>query len=736
MSDDIIRVIDETYRRVGRIESRDVYGNLEWKNVIQLYQSIYDLRVLYTGRNYTTGTVYDASGTRNDAIVEGNLGTILLFNDHATFEMDGNTAFRANNHPSMDINGEFTVGAWVYLYDDSASNMGIVTKGTANQIDYELSVTVGTPILRVRYTGGLYGSVEGNTLKKDAWYSLTGRGVSSGSLELRVNRINTLGQTFSGSVLTSTHPLMIGQNGTEGITFFGLIALPYVSGSYLVDAELDTLYYRAKPFFGNPIYNDPDTPIVAGSVFGSLFADMAIIDAGTFGKSFTTTSNATRFISGSFVGGTFAGNYGSFSNVDVGFLEGSQISLGSGSLETNPALRFQADGNTGLYQPGTTDVVALTAGGVERLRAHTTGALTGVTITGSVWAQYGTFGTTRSQSGAFVNGIEAGGASEITFLEGSQISLGSGSLATNPALRFQADGNTGLYQPGTTDVVALTAGGVERLRAHTTGALTGVTITGSVWAQYGTFGTTRSQEVTSLRVYTGTVYNDISIVDNYTFSPSVYLGSFGSTPNNAALQFQHDTDTGLYQPGTTNTVAIATGNNERIRFSASGTVLIGKTTNTASGGILDLAAGISFPATPVASTNANTLDDYEEGTFTPTIRGTTIAGTGTYFVQDGFYVKIGRNVFISIILDWSDTTGTGNLAVGGIPFTPVDSDVPLMLALSSITLTASRYAALAYTTASSSILTIAQAPTGGGSLALIPVDVVGKLYITGWYRAA
>ena len=640
MSDDIIRVIDETYRRVGRIESRDVYGNLEWKNVIQLYQSIYDLRVLYTGRNYTTGTVYDASGTRNDAIVEGNLGTILLFNDHATFEMDGNTAFRANNHPSMDINGEFTVGAWVYLYDDSASNMGIVTKGTANQIDYELSVTVGTPILRVRYTGGLYGSVEGNTLKKDAWYSLTGRGVSSGSLELRVNRINTLGQTFSGSVLTSTHPLMIGQNGTEGITFFGLIALPYVSGSYLVDAELDTLYYRAKPFFGNPIYNDPDTPIVAGSVFGSLFADMAIIDAGTFGKSFTTTSNATRFISGSFVGGTFAGNYGSFSNVDVGFLEGSQISLGSGSLETNPALRFQADGNTGLYQPGTTDVVALTAGGVERLRAHTTGALTGVTITGSVWAQYGTFGTTRSQ------------------------------------------------------------------------------------------------EVTSLRVYTGTVYNDISIVDNYTFSPSVYLGSFGSTPNNAALQFQHDTDTGLYQPGTTNTVAIATGNNERIRFSASGTVLIGKTTNTASGGILDLAAGISFPATPVASTNANTLDDYEEGTFTPTIRGTTIAGTGTYFVQDGFYVKIGRNVFISIILDWSDTTGTGNLAVGGIPFTPVDSDVPLMLALSSITLTASRYAALAYTTASSSILTIAQAPTGGGSLALIPVDVVGKLYITGWYRAA
>ena len=173
MSDDIIRVIDETHRRVGRIESRDVYGNLEWKNVIQLYQSISDLRVLYTGRNYTTGTVYDASGTRNDAIVEGNLGTILLFNDHATFEMDGNTAFRANNHPSMDINGEFTVGAWVYLYDINSSDMGIVTKGTANQIDYELSVTVGTPILRVRYTGGLYGSVR-NTNKllfsfKESW---------------------------------------------------------------------------------------------------------------------------------------------------------------------------------------------------------------------------------------------------------------------------------------------------------------------------------------------------------------------------------------------------------------------------------------------------------------------------------------------------------------------------------------------------------------------------------------
>jgi hypothetical protein len=79
--------------------------------------------------------------------------------------------------------------------------------------------------------------------------------------------------------------------------------------------------------------------------------------------------------------------------------------------------------------------------------------------------------------------------------------------------------------------------------------------------------------------------------------------------------------------------------------------------------------GITFPATQSASSNANTLDDYEEGTFTPTATGSTTAGTTTYVAQKGFYTKIGRLVTVNINLYWTALTGTGNLQIGGLPFT-------------------------------------------------------------------
>jgi hypothetical protein len=66
-------------------------------------------------------------------------------------------------------------------------------------------------------------------------------------------------------------------------------------------------------------------------------------------------------------------------------------------------------------------------------------------------------------------------------------------------------------------------------------------------------------------------------------------------------------------------------------------------------GLLDLSAAtagqIQFPATQNASSNANTLDDYEEGTWTPTQgSGLTVVGA---FSSAGKYTKIGRQVYVS-----------------------------------------------------------------------------------------
>ncbi len=81
---------------------------------------------------------------------------------------------------------------------------------------------------------------------------------------------------------------------------------------------------------------------------------------------------------------------------------------------------------------------------------------------------------------------------------------------------------------------------------------------------------------------------------------------------------------------------------------------------------------IKFPATQAPSADANTLDDYEEGTFTPTV---TFATPGdwspTYATQLGVYIKIGARVFASVALAFDANayaTAAGILHLGGLPF--------------------------------------------------------------------
>ena len=99
-------------------------------------------------------------------------------------------------------------------------------------------------------------------------------------------------------------------------------------------------------------------------------------------------------------------------------------------------------------------------------------------------------------------------------------------------------------------------------------------------------------------------------------------------------------------------------------------VLIGTSTITANGGILQLKSGITFPATAVAASDVNTLDDYEEGTWTAGIAfggGTTGI---TYLGQTGVYTKIGRMVTcIGIVNLSSKGSSSGVAEITGLPFT-------------------------------------------------------------------
>ena len=69
--------------------------------------------------------------------------------------------------------------------------------------------------------------------------------------------------------------------------------------------------------------------------------------------------------------------------------------------------------------------------------------------------------------------------------------------------------------------------------------------------------------------------------------------------------------------------------------------------------------------------SANLLDDYEEGTFTPTFGGSTTDPSGiTYDAQIGQYTKVGRIVHIAMRLgtDAITSVGSGNLRIRGLPF--------------------------------------------------------------------
>ena len=93
--------------------------------------------------------------------------------------------------------------------------------------------------------------------------------------------------------------------------------------------------------------------------------------------------------------------------------------------------------------------------------------------------------------------------------------------------------------------------------------------------------------------------------------------------------------------------------------------------NLSVAGTITAAGGqIVFPATQNASAGANTLDDYEENTWTPAITFGGAAVDIAYSVAEGFYTKIGRVVFVSGYVSLSaNGSSTGVALITGLPFT-------------------------------------------------------------------
>jgi hypothetical protein len=402
------------------------------------------------------------------------------------------------------------------------------------------------------------------------------------------------------------------------------------------------------------------------------------------------------------------------------------VSLGTAAA---PSFSFTTDPNTGIYSPGA-DQVAISTNGTGRLFIDSSGRVlvgtssarnnifnasysalfqveTDTTVTSQALLTSATAGfqgarlTLAHQRSGGIGGntiLQSGDETGFLSFQGSDGS----EFVESASIKGEVDGTPGANDmPGR--LVFLTASDgsatpTERVRITSTGAV-GI----------GTTSVSGGQ-----------------VVINSTLDASNKQLVLRDATNGWARKIGVDSS---------NNMGFYDGDTERMRIDSSGRLLVGTSTATANGGVLELSGGITFPATAVAASNANTLDDYEEGTFTPTVIGTSTPGTGTYVGQTGIYVKIGRRVIFDIYVDWTAHTGTGSINVSGLPFVSAPiTGLYLLTAAAGFLSTGASTVLGAYVTQNTANIALFTMPVGGGASGSVSMDTSATLYLSGSYN--
>jgi hypothetical protein len=281
------------------------------------------------------------------------------------------------------------------------------------------------------------------------------------------------------------------------------------------------------------------------------------------------------------------------------------------------------------------------------------------------------------------------------------VSMGNSSTNQNYAVVFTTAGSNGylsqytdafggmLYNPSTNK---LTHSGSIVTTEGITGSLlatNGIVSSSQQITNYYKFAETASantfygtQTITgSLNVGVGTSDNTVGDLFVDTANKTVYIGRQSSTSGDNtifAVRNRLNTVNAFYvDPGGVGAVQM-TGSLEVTRGVKLGTAtgnveVIGNLVMSTAGNGIDFSANSN-----AAGMTSELLNDYEEGTWSPTIRGSGTAGTYELATDYTTYTKIGRQVTLNGQIKFGTSVtggGTGYLQITGAPFTKAANTV-------------------------------------------------------------